>query len=425
MVAVLQAAAALAGVLVVARCAAGAARLVRQPPVIGEIALGLVLVPALTAVAGPRVTTGLLPPDATGYLHTIGVAGLALYLAGAGHTVRPRRSEVTPRSYAWLLTGSLAPGLVAGVFLAAWVLWRDLPLERGAAPPAALVLLLAAAFAVTAVPVLVRILTDRGLLESTEGRLSVLTAVSIDALTWLILTGALVAAAGDGGRLAHAVAVIVGGALAVVPLRLVLRRKAVSALCARWPAATGAVLGAVAVAAALATERAGLTAIYGAVLVGLAVPWDGGEGPWARSVRAVARIGRLLVPVFFVTTGLALGTKGPSGFSWATLALALLLAFVAKVAGGWAGARAAGLPTGPALRIGVLMNTRGLTEIAVLQAGVSAAILTPGLFLVLALMALITTAATGPLLSLVERRYGRSAGSPFPESEELLSHDDA
>ncbi|MGW7576465.1 cation:proton antiporter [Streptomyces sp. NPDC054765] len=425
MAAVLQAAAALVGVLVVARLASGTARRVRQPPVIGEIALGLVLVPVLTAVAGPRVTTALLPPDAIGYLHTVGVAGLALYLAGAGHFVRPRRSEVTPRSYAWLLTGSLAPGLVAGGLLAAWVGWRDIPAERGTAPAAALVLLLAAALAVTAVPVLVRILTDRGMLDSPEGRLSVLTAVSIDALTWLILTGALVAAAGDGGRLVQAVAVIAGGAPAVVAVRLVLRRKAVAALCARWPAVTGAALGALAVLAALATERAGLTAIYGAVLVGLAVPRDGGEGPWARPVRAVARLGRLLVPVFFVTTGLALGTKGPGGFSWATLALALLLAVVAKVAGGYAGARAARLPTGTALRIGVLMNTRGLTEIAVLQAGVSAAILTPGLFLVLALMALITTAATGPLLSLVERRYGKTATGSLPESEEVPSHDDA
>ncbi|MCX2926910.1 cation:proton antiporter [Streptomyces sp. NEAU-W12] len=454
----LQALAVLAVVLALARPARRAATLVRQPPVIGEIALGLVVVPLLTAAAGPDLVGTLLPPPVTDHLHTVGLAGLALYLTGVGHSARPRRGELSPRAYGRLLAGSLLPGLLAGALLSVWVVWRDTPGERGTAPTAALVLLLAAAFAVTAVPVLARILTDRGIEDTTEGRLSLLVAVSIDALTWLVLTAALAAAAEGGGRLMRALAVIAGGVVAAVLLRRLLGRAAVGRLCARRPAAAAFVLGAVAVAAAVATERAGLTAIFGAVLVGLAVPRDGEQGsrdeesglrdgePGSRDgesgvrtrvVRAVERCGLLFVPVFFVTAGLQVSTDGPDGFSWATFALVLLLATAAKLGGGYAGARLARLPAGTALRFGVLMNTRGLTEIAVLQAGLSAAILSPGLFLALVLMALVTTAATGPLLSLTDRRRAavgaparpttgvpaqRATGAPpRPASEELSS----
>lgn len=404
----------LAVVLVAAGPTRRAAVAAGQPPVIGEIALGLVLVPLLTTTAGSDVVGTLLPADVTDHLHTLGLAGLALYLTGVGHSARPHRDEVPPHSYGWLLAGSLVPGLLAGVLLAVWVDWRDAPGERGTAPTTALVLLLAAAFAVTAVPVLARILTDRGLADSTPGRLSLLAAVGIDALTWLILTAALATAAGGGGPLVRAVAVIAGGAVTAVLLRSLFGRAAVGRLCARRPGAATILLGALAVGAALATERAGLTAIFGAVLVGLAVPRDGEHGPRTRAVGTVERYGLLLVPVFFVTTGLQMSTDGTDGFSWLTLALVLLLATVSKLGGGYAGARAARLTSGTALRFGILMNTRGLTEIAILQAGRSAGILSSGLFLSLVLMALVTTAATGPLLSYADHRHPGTGIPPSP-----------
>ncbi|MGW2773636.1 cation:proton antiporter [Streptomyces olivaceoviridis] len=424
MVVALHAMVVLAVVLLAARPARRAATLVRQPPVIGEIALGLVVVPVLTTAAGPGLVETALPSGVTGHLHTIGLAGLALYLTGVGHSARPRRGELSPRSYGRLLAGSLLPGLIAGALVSVWVVWRDAAGERGTAPTAALVLLLATAFAVTAVPVLARILTDRGIADTTEGRLSLLVAVSIDALTWLILTCALAAAAGSGRQAVRCAAVIAVGTAVAVALRRLLGRRAVGRLCARWPAAAAATLGAVAIAAALATERAGLTAIFGAVLVGLAVPRDGEQGPRTQAVRSVERCGLLLVPAFFVTVGFRTATDGPDGFSWTTLALVLLLATVAKLGGGYAGARAARLPTGTALRFGVLMNTRGLTEIAVLQAGLSAGILSSGLFLAMLLMALVTTAATGPLLSFADHRFPATGVLPRSASEEL-SHDKA
>ncbi|MEU8197957.1 cation:proton antiporter [Microbispora amethystogenes] len=399
MPALLQASVALAVILVTAHLARSAAALVRQPPVIGEIALGLVVVPVVTALGSGSVQ--ILPAgDVPGWLHAIGVGGLALYLSGIGHRAQPGRGQVTARSYAWLLGGSLVPGLAAGALLAGWVVWRDDPAERGTAPVVALVLLLTVSLAVTAVPVLVRILNDRGMVETRVGRLAVLTAVSIDALTWLVLALALTVAGTGGRRFLEALAVMIGSAGAAWAVRVVLRRRLVGLICERWPALAAVALGVAAITAASVTERAGLTAIYGAVLVGLAVPWDGEDGPRTRVVGSVARLGRWLVPVFFVTTGLALGAGGLSGFSWATALVTLVLAATAKLAGAYAGARGARLPHREALSFGVLMNTRGLTEFAVLQAGMAAGILTSGLFFALGLMALVTTAATGPLLTL-------------------------
>jgi Kef-type K+ transport system membrane component KefB len=174
------------------------------------------------------------------------------------------------------------------------------------------------------------------------------------------------------------------------------------------------VLGTAALVAAAATERYRLTVVFGAVLVGLAVPRRGQRAPWDRAVGLTATAGRWLVPVYFTTTGLTLLAGRAHPGAWATLAVTVGLATLGKLGGGYLGARIGGLPRWISLRLGILMNTRGLTEIVVLQAGYSAGILTPRLFLALVLMALLATACTGPLLSLTDRRVPRPSARPTP-----------
>jgi Kef-type K+ transport system membrane component KefB len=171
------------------------------------------------------------------------------------------------------------------------------------------------------------------------------------------------------------------------------------------------VLGVAAITAAATTERCRLTVVVGAVLIGLAVPRRGPGSPWDHAVGLVATAGRWLVPVYFTTTGLTLLAGPAHPVAWTALAIAVVLSMLGKVGGGYLGARLGGLPRRTGLRIGILMNTRGLTEIVVLQAGYSAGILTPRLFLAMLLMALLATACTGPLLSLTERRAARSVSA--------------
>jgi Kef-type K+ transport system membrane component KefB len=382
------------------------ARMLRQPPVIGEIAVGLLLAPGLLALSGRAVPT-LLPHPVAHVLTVCGQVGLALFLVGVGYEIRPYESGADRRTLGWVLAGALLPGMLTGALLALWINAAGAADLRGRAPAAAFALLLMVALGVTAVPVMARILADRGMLGSPEGRIALAGAVAIDAFTWPLLAVTLGLAAGGGTGALQALAVLGTGVGVCVALRRSLAGDRPTRLCAGHPRAAALVLGAAAIAAAAATERYRLTVVVGAVLIGLAVPRRGPDSPWDRAVGMVATAGRWLVPVYFTTTGLTLLAGPAHRIAWTIFAVAVVLSMLGKVGGGYLGARLGGLPRRTGLRIGILMNTRGLTEIVVLQAGYIAGILTPRLFLAMLLMALAVTACTGPLLLLTERRAAR------------------
>ncbi|MEU4746511.1 cation:proton antiporter, partial [Actinosynnema sp. NPDC023658] len=181
-------------------------------------------------------------------------------------------------------------------------------------------------------------------------------------------------------------------------------------LAERHPRATGVAIAAVALLTAFQLEHWGLTAVFGAFVVGLALP----GGAWEKVARPVMSFGRLLVPVFFVVAGMGVANAPRGSVPWAAILIATGLAILGKVGGGYAGARLAGQDRRTSLSVGVLVNTRGLTEIVVLQAGYSAGLLSVQLFLALVVMALATTGMTGPLLSLIERTRA-SRRVPVPE----------
>jgi Kef-type K+ transport system membrane component KefB len=166
-------------------------------------------------------------------------------------------------------------------------------------------------------------------------------------------------------------------------------------------------LGVLVLAVTLGGEHLGLPAMISAVAIGLAIPVN---DP-APVVQRLHRAGRALVPTFFVVTGFAVLSTDLSATPWVLFAIATVLAVAGKLAGGYLGARLGGQSRPTALRIGVLMNTRGLTELVVLQVGYSTGILTTPLFLALIVMAVVTTVATGPLLLLIDRREIASGSS--------------
>src|SRR5205823_5568107 len=212
------------------------------------------------------------------------------------------------------------------------------------------------ALAVTAVPVLARILADRQMLGSRDGRIALAAAVAIDALTWLLLAIVLgLAAAGPGGAV-RAAAVLLTGGVACVLLRRLLAGSGPARWCARFPRVAALALGVAALAAGALTERFRLTMVFGAVMVGLAVPRgepdaadqraadnrvDGNRAGWDRAVRWVGTAGRWIVPVFFTVTGMTvLAARAGGAVAWAALGVALALAVVGKTAGSYLGARA-------------------------------------------------------------------------------------
>ncbi len=398
MLTVVHTAVALGVVLLLAAVGRVAARRLRQPEVIGETVVGLVLGPALIALLGAGAFRLLLPEQVLGLLKEVSSAGLVLFLVGLAHHIRVGSARPSRGETGWVAAGSLLPALGCGALLAGWVVLTESPAVRGSAPLPAFVLIVAASLGITAVPVLARILTERGLTETTAGRLALLSAVLADAVGWLILSIAVALNSGGVAGFLRSIAVLLGVVLFAVLLGLLLRTGFARGLFRRVPKIAAVIFGALVLAVTLGGEQLGLTSAISAVAVGLALPAE-----QSMAVRGVSAVGRLLVPTFFVVTGITVLTTGFAATPWTLIVLATALGIVGKVAGGYLGGRIGGQSRWTAARIGVLMNTRGLTELIVLQVGYSAGILTGPMFLALIVMALVTTVLTGPLLSLVDR----------------------
>jgi Kef-type K+ transport system membrane component KefB len=242
----------------------------------------------------------------------------------------------------------------------------------------------------------------------------------IDTIAWLLLALAIALNSGSFAGFVIALVAMTVGVLASAGIRRLLSSGSLGRLSGRSHRGTAVVIGAAALAGSAVAEQYGLTAIFGAVLIGLAIPGSGESSPWTPAVRSVSRAGQWLLPVFFVTTGLTLLAEPVNRLPWMAIALVTVLGMLSKTAGTYFGARLAGESRSTSARLGALMNTRGLTEIVVLQAGYSAGILTAGLFLAFLVIALATTAATGPLLSFVDRRAARQPALPPPSRSDVL-----
>ncbi|MFE5634230.1 cation:proton antiporter [Streptomyces sp. NPDC056543] len=399
---------ALAALLLLARAGRAAARWLGQPEVVGEVTMGLMVGPVVLALSDRALFDALLPAAVIDILKLVGQTGLVLYLVGLAHKLRPGPGGPPRQSLTALTAGAFALPLATGVALVGLIALTDDKAARGDVPMPAYFLMVAVTMSITAVPVLSRILGDRGLSDSPEGRLSLASAIVMDSMGWILLTLAIGLGAGHLGGLWQSLGALLAGGTCALLLRLGLRTDGARRLCRRMPRTTAVLLGAAALGTAMLTEHFGMTAIIGAAMVGLAIPGED-LAPWAKPVASVSRAGRMLTPIFFVVTGVTVLIKAFTAASWSLIVGTLVLGCVGKLLGGYLGARLGGSPRLSAVRVGVLMNTRGLTELIVIQAGYSAGILPAPLVLALVVMALATTAMTGPLLQVVDRAERRRA----------------
>lgn len=394
------------------------ARRLRQPAVIGEIAVGLGIGPLLLAAVGPDTFERMLPEPVSDVLLAVGQVGLVLFLVAIARELDFTGADRRSRTVTMVGLGAFVPPLVVGAGFAVWLTTTQDGHSVAGTSTAAFVLVVAVCFAVTAVPVLARILMERHMIDTPVGRLAMTVAAGGDAAAWILLTAAVGLASGGLGAAVRAVAILVVGVGGAVLLRRVLSMPAVHAVCARRPQWMACVIGFFAIAVAGSLEHIGLTAVIAAVLVGIAIPRGGENGvAWDRAMSSVTRVGKALVPSFFVAVGVGVLTSPLASSGWHVIVLACVLGCAAKVAGTYAGARLAGQAHWDGARLGVLMNARGVTEFVFLQAAYSAGILTPAMFLTLAVMALTTTAVTGPLLSMTNRLAARGSRTSFLTSQ--------
>lgn len=378
-----------------------------QPAVIGEMAAGIALGPSLLGHLLPGFSHALFPAASLGALNSLSQIGVILFLFSMGMEIdlgslRRHARQALFVSHAGIVAPFLL-GMASALFLYA-----------GFAPPqvrfATFALFLGSAMSITAFPVLARILAERNLLATPLGHTAMASAAVDDVTAWILL--ALIIAIAKATSLLSAACVAVA-ALAYTLFMVFAVRPAARRLPVLDPEGRpyrGAVLAALIALflSSLCTESIGIHALFGAFLAGTAMPSAPAFRTFLRE-RLEYPASLFLLPVFFASTGLRMRADGLMGAgAWGVFPLLLALAVAGKLGGVGLAARATGAGWREAFALGTLMNTRGLMELIVLNVGLDLGILSPRLFTLMALVALATTAMTGPLL---DRILGRTAGA--------------
>jgi Kef-type K+ transport system membrane component KefB len=393
-------------VLVVLVAARGCGLLVRrlgQPQVVGEMLAGMLLGPSLLGWLLPGAAAALFPPASLGFLSSLSQVGMVLFMFLVGISLDTR--ALREKSHAAILAShvSIVVPFALGVTLSP-------ALYRRFAPPGisflVFALFLGAAMSVTAFPVLARILSERGLLNTPLGTLATSTAAVDDVTAWTILAAImmLVRTGTAGAQLwlsSLGIALFVGS---VYALRKPVRR-AIGAAFERQGQLTHdhvAMLVFLVLVGACITEALGVHALFGAFFIGVALASERRVAQAARA-RLEDFLVVVLLPIYFAFTGLRTRldlVMSNDLWGWALAILAVAVA--GKLGGSAIAARVSGVSWRESAALGVLMNTRGLMELVILNIGLDLGVLSPALYSMFVLMAFLTTMMTTPLLSALQ-----------------------
>lgn len=382
-------------------------RVLGQPAVIGEIVAGIALGPSVLGRISPAAQDFVLPETVVPYIGMISKVGVVLFMFLVGLQLDPRLLRHHTRATVAISHSSIVVPFLLGAALA--LVLYPLHAEAGVSFTA-FSLFLGASLSVTAFPVLARILIDRGVQNTSLGATALACAAIDDVTAWTLLAlvvGIARMELGHAGWTVLFVLVYVGVMLFAV--RPLLARYFAYRAARRRGALSHTDLALVFVAllgSAFTTEALGIHALFGAFLLGAILPHD---GQLAESLRARLEdvVLVLFLPSFFAFTGLRteIGLL-EGGRDWLLCVLIIAVATLGKFGGTLVAARLSGLDGRSAAALGVLMNTRGLMELIVLDVGLDLGVITPTVFAMLVLMALVTTFATTPLLDLVLGRRG-------------------
>jgi len=395
--------AALAAVVLLGRVLGRVFRVIHQPPVIGEVVAGIVLGPSLLGHFWPAAYAFILPPSVAPSLGLLSQLGVVLYMFLVGVELDTDMFRGRIRSTATIALTSIAVPFALGVWLAARLYAEFAP---NTVKYTHFALFVGVAMSITAFPVLARILTDRGMSTTPLGRLSLTCAAIDDVTAWCLLAFVVgIVQSSDGREWLPAVLTVV-----FIVFMFVAVRPLVVALVNRSTDRQGeqtaiaiALVGAL--LSALATEAIGVHAIFGAFLLGAVIPHDSRLAAVLRE-RVEYPVTILLLPAFFAFAGMRteIGLLA-SAHAWLMCAAIIVVATGGKFGAGMLAARAVGHEWRQAAGLGILMNTRGLMELIVLNVGLDLGIISPALFTMMVLMALVTTMATTPLLAAVQRSH--------------------
>ena len=393
-------------VLAAAKLLGALMRRLRQPAVIGEMIAGLMLGPSLFGWLLPEAQTWLFRPDSLQALSLIAQLGVLVFMFAAGAEFEPETLRGHRRRALLIGHAGIALPFLLGLILASF-------LYASYAPPGAsqlnFSLFIGIAMSITAFPVLLRILEDRGYTQLPIGRIATSCAALADVTAWAVL-GVIIAMATAHDAGSALIRLLPAFAFAWFCLVWVRRQLAVREIRPEHGGRWLLVMVLSILLGSLVTEALGLHALFGAFLAGLAFSGNGAlRALVVERIESFATV--LLLPLYFASTGLRtkLELLGPR--EWALFVGITLIATLGKMGGTVVSARYGGLGAADSWRLGALMNTRGLMELIVLGLGLEFGLIGQDLYAILGLAAIATTVMTGPLLSVIDRLSRSKAGA--------------
>lgn len=386
-------------------------RYLHQPPVIGEIVAGLMLGPSLLKIISPAAFTFLLPPEAAPFLSIIAKIGVVLFMFLVGLELDLKALKKSSHTTLAISHASIVVPFLLGSCLA--LLLYPLYAE-GHVSFTAFSLFLGISMSVTAFPVLARILTDRGIQNTPLGMTALACAAVDDVTAWTLLAFVVGIV---GAQVESAAMTLVYVVVYIAVMFFVVRpvmRKLIERVDTKSTAVTRSAISLVFVGlllSAYVTESIGIHALFGAFLFGAFMPHEGKLAEHIRTGTADVVV-VMFLPAFFAFTGMRteVGLLD-SGGAWLAFGAITLVATIGKFGGSALAGRSVGLHWRDASAIGLLMNTRSLMELIVLNLGLDLGVISPTVFAMMVLMALTTTFMASPLLDLL---MGRNKPQPMP-----------
>lgn len=378
-----------------------------QSGVIGEIVAGIVLGPSVLGYFFPDVFQALFPPESLTNLELLSQVGLVLFMFVIGmeldfSVLKNKINETLVISHA----GILVPFFL-GIVASYWI-YEEYAAAQTAFLPFAL--FIGISMSITAFPVLARIIQERNMTKTSLGTLAIASAANDDVTAWCLL--AVVIAIAKAGTFASALYAIGLTALYIIIMFMVVRPflKKVGEVYANQEVINKtfvALILLILIISSTLTEIIGIHALFGAFMAGVVMPPSiGFRKVMMEKVEDIALV--FFLPLFFAFTGLRteIGLINSPAL-WGVCLLLITVAVAGKLGGCAVAARLVGESWKDSFTIGTLMNTRGLMELVALNIGYEMGVLPPSIFVILVIMALVTTFMTTPLLHLVERIFAR------------------
>jgi len=407
-------------VLAVCRVVGRLFQMIRQPKVVGEMFAGIMLGPSCLGWIAPHVSAYLFPASSLAFLNALSQIGVIVFMFLVGLGINPRALKKEGHAAVLASHVSITAPFVLASLLALYLYPR---LSDDSVAFSSFALFIGAAMSITAFPVLARILAERNMLGTRLGTVAIACAAVDDVTGWCILAYIVVLIRATSS--ATSLWITLGGITMFGLVMIYGVRRLLQGFATAYHR-TGelsenmmALMLLLILIASLCTERLGIHLLFGAFLMGAIMPK---EQRFVRYVldRFETITVTLLLPLFFAFTGLRTNlalVKGPA--MWMYCGLIIVVATVGKLGGSTVAAWLTGMPPRQAAGLGVLMNARGLMELVILDVGLDVGVISPALFSMMIVMALVTTFMTTPMLHLICPKEALGGVSEKPAAERV------